>query len=111
MSYTATFLISLLFFLGPLATDVANHEVSHPSRHNERECPHKYVEGEIIIPESCPLVLECSGNGLFAPNQCRSDGMCFCVNVTLVIFCSTPIVIILHFYSKFLSNLRIYIPC
>ncbi|KAL5264513.1 hypothetical protein ACHWQZ_G005564 [Mnemiopsis leidyi] len=51
-------------------------------KHNERVCPHEYTEGRIVVPTSCPLVLECWDNGLFAPNQCRSDGMCFCVNVT-----------------------------
>ena len=55
---------------------------ARPCRHNERVCPHEYTEGRIVVPTRCPLVLECWDNGLFAPNQCRSDGMCFCVNVT-----------------------------
>lgn len=61
---------------------VPHFEIPPNCRHNEAVCPHTYVEGRIEIPTSCPHVLECWDNGLFAPNQCRSDGMCFCVNVT-----------------------------
>ena len=90
MVYLSPFVLTSLLCLGrPLpSTPLTNHPrptllTNHPCpRHNEAVCPHEYIEGRIVKLSSCPLVLECWDNGLFAPNQCRTDGMCFCVNVT-----------------------------